>query len=312
MSVATCQAGKGAGGRSHFPRLGRGSGQAVKLGGMAISQSVSLALQQEGYRPQIGENGDMTFQYFGQSGTFRTRLVGSVILGKLECQLPRPEPEAASIQHFQESRPLCRLSGRGGQAVLSVETLLVEQEIGAQVRSLLQLLDQYSADFVWRAGEPRPLAGQHTEVAVPPPSVLPVEAQPPTAPFASVEEVQEPEPLEDSPTQVMACTATTVCDAPAGWEEAWSLLSARFHPLAAALARQGAPAPAEVQMDMLQGQQVRGTAIMLWGTPPEAVVVCEQGQPIPAGYQGATWYQHQTAEQVAAETLAYLKLARLV
>lgn len=110
----------------------------------------------------------------------------------------------------------------------------------------------------------------------------------------------------------MASTSTVTSEAPAGWEEVWSLLSPRFHPLAAALARQGVPVPAEVQMDMLQGHQVRGTAIMLWGTPPEAVVVCEQGQPMPAGYQGATWYQHQTAEQVAAETLAYLKLARLV
>lgn len=266
---------------------------------MSIVQRVHEALQQEGYRPQQAEDGSLTFGYFGQQGRFRTHSVGEVVLAELECTLPRPEPEASAAQWFLASRPLCRLGGHEGHALLKLETMLMEHEVSMQVRLLLRLLDQYSADFVWNQTDMVAESGQGRGEAVQTPTPSGMEptmiAQQPGEP--------DPVPVSVSPTGLAA--------APAGWEDAWGLLNARYHPLALALARLGVPAPREVQMDMVQGQQVKGTAILLWGAPPEAVVVCEQGQLIPAGYQGATWYQHQTVEQVAAETLAYLKLARL-
>lgn len=69
---------------------------------------------------------------------------------------------------------------------MSVETLLVEQEIGAQVRSLVQLLEQYSADFVWGERAVSLLTRQQPEVTASAPSVPLLEAQPSATPFAPV------------------------------------------------------------------------------------------------------------------------------
>lgn len=284
---------------------------------MSIVQAAYAALQQEGYRPRIGEDGALVFSYYGQAATFRARPVGAIILGELNCVLPRPEPDTFGLQAFQHDRPLCRLSGQAGQAMLTLETMLIEQEVGLQIRSLLRLLDQYSADYVWGTSSQgvsaemavKEIAGSATEAPTQPDMNSSQENELVMRDDAAVPAHRGPSAAAQASALVPARSDTP--DIPAGWEQVWPLLNPRFHPLASALAGLGAPPPREVQMDMVQGQQVRGTAIMLWGTPPEAVVVCEQGQIIPSGYQGGTWYKHQTAEQVAQETLAYLKLARL-
>lgn len=299
---------------------------------MSVIQKIYAALQQEGYRPLIGDDGSLIFRYFGQPGAFRSRSLGQVMLAELECNLPCPELENATKQIFLASHPLCRLSGRGGQALLTLETMLIEQEAALQLRSLLRLLDQYSADLFWnRAGaavvseaghqtaapteRPEP---EHEQPRQEQPAYEPPKQQQSTEQFSTPRGAVQPESqatshlegrqLEGTPPPVREEPVGE--EMPAGWEQIWPLLNSRYHALGRALAQRGVPAPQEVQMDMLQGQQVRGSAIMMWGTPPDAVVICEQGQVIPAGYQGGTWYKHQTAEQVAEETLAHLRAAR--
>ncbi len=134
-----------------------------------------------------------------------------------------------------------------------------------------------------------------------------------------------PPPAEDAPVDASPVTPATpptppltdaqqdTPDAPAGatvtsgWDATIEILNERFHPLARAMAALELPVPDEVHMDMLQGHQVRGTAIMMWGSLPGAVVVCEPGQNPPQGYQGNIWLRHQTPQQVALETQAFLR-----
>ena len=270
---------------------------------MSTIQAVYAALQQEGYQPRIGEGGILTFKYYGQEGRFRAKQVGPVSIGELECRVPRPVPTPDQARAFMDAHPLSRLSGQEGQALLSLETLLGERDIAGHVRQMLALLDQYAADLVFARPatglpeEERPAVAELGKgvpvLGGPAPATLP-HAEPPVSPSFT----PPAEPQDALPAQP-----------PRDWEELWLLMSARYHPLARALAAQGVPAPDEVQMDMMQGQQVRGTAIMMWGAPPNAVVVCEPGQPVPQGYQGSTWLKHLTVEQVAQETRAHLQAA---
>ena len=108
-------------------------------------------------------------------------------------------------------------------------------------------------------------------------------------------------------TQTQTQDAPPAAAGPPGWDATLAILNERFHPLARAMHALQLPVPDEVHMDMLQGRQVRGTAIMMWGSPPDAVVVCEPGQVLPRGYQGNTWLRHQTTDQVALETQAFLR-----
>ncbi|WP_216328004.1 hypothetical protein [Deinococcus aestuarii] len=268
---------------------------------MFTTESVCAALRQEGYLPGPAEGGALTFRYYGQDGQFRVKRVGGVSIGELECRLPRPAPTPALTQSFETAHPLSRLSGVDGQAVLTLETLLTEHDVPGQVRLMLRLLDAYAADVVfggWTA-EPQVETPRSQEPLAPSPVVEPAQVgAPPVAAGASPEEVGPPAQTTGEPAQI-----------PTGWEALWPLMSARYHPLARALADLQVPAPDEVQMDMMQGRQVRGTAIMMWGAPPNAVVVCEPGQPVPQGYQGSTWLKHLTVERVAQETRAHLQAA---
>lgn len=305
---------------------------------MSILQSVYASLQQEGYRPQLGDDSRLWFKYYGQSATFRTRLLGTVLLAELECVLPCAVPDDASMQAFLTGHPLCRLSVREHRLVLTLETMLIERELASQLRSLMRLLDQYSADLVWNQDSGPAQRPEHAEHE---PQPITVEQSAPTAPAvdepaqaaashddgpgantrtSSVPPLDpadtaspEGRPRQDGTSSAESRPGPAPADpdrVPHGWEEVWPLLNSRYHALGRALYQLGAPVPHEVHMDMLQGHQVRGSAIMMWGSPPDAVVLCEQGQVIPAGYQGGTWYKHQTAEQVAEETVAYLRAAR--
>lgn len=276
---------------------------------MSTVQAVYSVLQQAGYRPLIGEGpeGAVVFRYFGQRAVFTSREVGLVTIAELECTIPRPAPTAEAAQEFMQTHPLSRLSGRGGVMLLTLESLLPGSEPGPHVLSLLQLLDTYAADAAFGVGGHQAAEAELVPaVAAPEPvealaAVTPLDVQP------APEPLQERQPAPEAP--VPADTAPAA-ELPAEWQATRRLMHERFHPLVEALAELGAPVPDEVQMDMMQGQQVRGTAIMMWGTPPGAVVVCEQGQVIPDGYRGGTWSKYQTAQQIAAETLAHLQSVR--
>lgn len=290
---------------------------------MSTIQSVYAALQQEGYRPLIGEEG-IHFKYYGQQATFKCRTVGPVTVAELDCLLPRPAPAAAQAQAFGAEHPLSRLSGRGGQALLTLETMLTSGQISVQLAQLLQLLDQYTADVVFGTAQaqvslPETLSNRPSEPPLPHKAD---EAAPETAPALTPPETQSANTPQVAASQefsssfgpqgeLSAQSVAHPAELSPPWQATLRLMHERFHPLARALAALGAPVPDEVQMDMMQGHQVKGTAIMMWGSPPSAVVVCEQGQMIPSGYQGGTWFKHQTPEQIAQETLAHLRAARL-
>jgi hypothetical protein len=279
----------------------RGGVSSASLKCMSIVELVHATLKQEGYQPKIGEGGTLSFRYFGQDASFRARPVGPVTIGELQCALPRPVPSAEQVQLFSSGHPLARLAAREGQLSLTIETMIGGPEAGGQFRALLQLLDQYAASAVFGVvgtGAQSPARLEQEGVAVPEPT--PVTVPTPPAP--------DPAPVSpaDSSTGARSSASPGI---PEGWDEVWALMNTRYHPLARALAALGVPAPGEVHMDMLQGHQVRGTALMMWGAPPQAVVVCEPGQMVPQGYQGSTWLRHLTVEQVAQETQAHLRAA---
>ncbi|MFC3860727.1 hypothetical protein ACFOPQ_08120 [Deinococcus antarcticus] len=280
---------------------------------MSTIQDVYSTLQQEGYKPLIGEEGLLTFKYYGQRATFRSRNMGPVTVAELDCPLPRPAPSAEQAQQFALTHPLARLSGQDGQALLTLETMLTTRESSVQLLSLLQLLDQYAADVVFNSGPVTSAAplqpSREEEVLQHVAAVHPDQSREQPEMKVGDAAAKVAGDGSDAPPAVPSTAGDPVL--PPAWAQAQGLMHERFHPLAHALARLGAPAPDEVQMDMMQGQQVKGTAIMMWGKPPGAVVVCEPGQPIPSGYQGSMWLKHLTPEQIAQETLAHLKVARL-
>ena len=267
---------------------------------MPIPASVLAVLQEDGYRPQGGPGGVISFRYYGQAASTRIRPLGSAAIVELECPLPRPAPAADVAEAFAQRNPLAGVSGQGGQALLRITTMVSEGDTAAQVRTLLSLLDTYAADFVFSGeGLPEWTEPEVKEEGVPSAPPAPEASPPVPAP--------QPAPVPVPAPPVTPPPAPLNSDIPAGWEGIWTLLSDRFHPLARALAALKVPVPDEVQMDMMQGRQVRGTAIMMWGSPPDAVVVCEQGQHVPEGYRGGMWLRHQTVDQVALETRAYLQ-----
>ncbi|MPY67731.1 hypothetical protein F8S09_13750 [Deinococcus sp. SDU3-2] len=278
---------------------------------MSIVETVYATLQEEGYRPRIGEEGVLSFRYYGQDGHFSARQLGSVAIGELECRLPRPAPLPAEAQQFGLTHPLAQLGERGGQVVLRVTTMMTDRDAAGQTRALLQLLDRYVADVVFQGPSPTQVdlpadastSAVHEPEATPPVAVSPALPSPPPPvgePALSTQETgTAPAPAAQS-------------GVPAGWEEFWPLMHERHQPLVRQLARLGVPPPNDMQVDMLQQGQVKGTAIMMWGTAPNAVVICEPGQLVPAGYLGGTWLRHFTVEQVAASIHHNLKKVGLL
>ncbi|WP_221091406.1 hypothetical protein [Deinococcus aquaedulcis] len=282
---------------------------------MSILQAAHATLQQEGYRPGAPQADALTFRYYGQPARIRVRPLGpGTGLCEVECRLPRPAPAAEHIQAFSAAHPLSRLDAQGDQASLVIATMVTERDAGHQLQALLTLLDQYAADavFVPWAGAPEAErdAARESGQSAPEPQVTPAEPAGPISPPP----IPAPEAVS-SPEQATPASGTSsgapagLPAAPAGWDELWGLMNPRFYPLAQALAALGVPVPDDVHVDMMQGHQVRGAAIMMWGQPPSAVVVCEPGQPVPNGYQGSTWYKHLTVERVAQETRAHLQAA---
>lgn len=274
---------------------------------MPIVSTVLAILQQEGYRPHSGAASATTFRYYGQPAAVRVQPLGSGAIVELECTLPRPAPEPGAVSAFEQRHALARIGSVNGQAQLRVHTMLSEADAATQFQMLLHLLDTYAAAYVFSSPDlPEWVEPERPEPASPEP------AQPePTPPPAGPNEAApapESEPAPSAPAaSASAGPPPAPPEIPAGWEDVWGLLHGRFHPLARALAALKLPVPDEVQMDMMHGRQVKGTAIMMWGAPPDAVVVCEQGQTVPHGYRGGTWLRHQTVEQVAQETRAYLQ-----
>lgn len=304
---------------------------------MPILESVLAALQQEGYRPvRETEPGaaqqTAAFRYYGQPAVVRVRPLGAAAIAGLECALPRPARPAADAEVFAAQHPLARLSNQDGQARLHIESILSGTDTGGQFLALLHLLDTYAADVVFGDGQapgaavPAQAPTAEAVIAGPastplanaftPPAALDSAAPARPADVPAQQNVGRP----DAATSVAGTadagpqdTRTQTQDAPpaaAGtptWDATLAILNERFHPLARAMQALQLPVPDEVHMDMLQGRQVRGTAIMMWGSPPDAVVVCEPGQVLPRGYQGNTWLRHQTTGQVALETQTFLK-----
>lgn len=267
---------------------------------MSILEAAHATLLQEGYRPGPLQGSELPFRYYGQDAWIRIRPLGpGTVLGELECRLPRPAPTAAQVDAFGAAHPLSRLSAHGDQARLQLESLVTVYDAPGQFQALLALLDRYAADAVFQTGSP----GLTREE----PAVV-VETEPRPAPPQVQEQVKVPVVTPPASSSTGPATEQDPA-APDGWEDVWGMLSPRFHPLAQALAALRVPVPDEVHMDMMQGRQVRGTAIMMWGEAPGAVVVCEPGQLVPAGYQGSTWFKHLTVERVAEETRAHLQAA---
>lgn len=271
---------------------------------MPIASTALDILQQEGYRPQSGPGDMLTFRYYGQAAAVRVQPLGSGAIVELECTLPRPAPAPGDAAAFEQRHALARIGSVQGQAQLRVQTMLSAADAAAQFQMLLHLLDTYAAAYVF-TDLPEWAGPESAEPALAT-SVGDVEGAPQV-------QVMEAPPLQPEVTprlqaqEAPQSAAPSSADAPVGWENVWGLLNGRFHPLARALAALQVPVPDEVQMDMMHGRQVKGTAIMMWGSPPDAVVVCEQGQTVPYGYRGGTWLRHQTVEQVAQETRAYLQ-----
>lgn len=258
-------------------------------------------LLQEGYRPGPLQGQTLSFRYYGQSAQLRIQPLGpGAALGEVECLLPHPAPSSAQMLAFSATHPLSRLGAQDGRAALLLSTMLTEGDAGRQVQALLGLLDQYAADAAFGEGAAGP--------ADPPePSGSAVGAEPASTPTRAAGSVPEGRSAPERGSESAPSDPSPA--PPHGWQELWELMNPRFHPLAHALAALGVPAPDDVHVDMVQGHQVHGAAIMMWGLPPGAVVVCEPGQPVPGGYQGSTWYKHLTVERVAQETRAHLQAA---
>ena len=299
---------------THFPEAGR----RATVGGVSIIEAVYSVLKQEGYLPRIGEGGRLHFRYFGQECALHSRTVGEQTIAELECQLPRPVPAPRAAQQFGERHPLARLGEKNGRAALYLTSLIGRQDAGSQAVLLLRLLDQYTVDLMF--GEDDPILPttvlEVTHVQPTPPVTALVEtgesaAQPARPGVLELPPQRPAEATVDRPAadQLGSSAATVTATvpqapasgpAPAGWQDFWELMNERYHPLALALARLGVPVPSDVQVDMLQGRQVKGTAIMLWEAEPQSVVICEPGQVVPEGYVGGTWLRHFTVDQVAA------------
>jgi hypothetical protein len=275
---------------------------------MSTVEMLRTVLQEQGYRPGPAEDSAITFRYYGQTCSLRLQPSGTQLIAELECPLPRPAPSMQSAQQFSRQHPLARLGEQHGQTVLWLSSLLSELDVAPQTATMLDLLDTYSAAVMF--GE-RPVEPQvpAPELRAPPVAPLPVHSQEPEvvaellAP--ALPALASPIPAPSSPVTVVPVEPApppVAADeqAPAGWEDFWELMNERYHPLARALARLGAPVPSDVQVDMLQGRQVKGTAIMLWESTPQSVVICEPGQVVPEGYIGGTWLRHYTVDQVAA------------
>lgn len=256
---------------------------------MFIVNAIHAVLQQDGYQARVGDGGTLSFRYYGQEASFLVHQIGAFSVGEVACQLPRALPAPAQLGAFLAARPLARCSEQDGRVRLSLQSLLSEQGVAEQVRQMLGLFDQYVGDLVVGTFQAAPASA----------TPLP----PPTASGTGMETLA----FQAAPAPTRPPSEATAL--PAGWADFMSLMHENYRPLARALAALNVPAPDEVQMDMLQGQQVKGTAVMMWGAPPNAVVVCEPGQPVPPGYQGSTWLKHLTVEQVAQETRAHLQAA---
>lgn len=280
---------------------------------MSLLEVAHGTLLQEGYRPGAIQGETLNFRYYGQRAQLRVRPLGpGAALGEVECRLPRPAPSRDQMLAFSAAHPLSRLGAQEDQAALLLSTMLTEGDAGRQVQALLALLDQYVAAAVFAPSYGAALTAP--EAAARPPVSSEVET-----PGAALPDVTAPpqdhaaQPTQEPVTPALddrtAAPASAEPGAPHGWQDLWDLMNPRFHPLAQALAALGVPAPDDVHVDMVQGHQVRGAALMMWGQPPGAVVVCEPGQPVPSGYQGSTWYKHLTVERVAQETRAHLQAA---
>jgi len=258
---------------------------------MSILDTLYAALQQEGYLPRRTDGEMLSFKYYGQDCMLQLRPVDTqVTIAELSCSLPRPPLGTEAAQTFNLTHPLARLGERDGQAALFLASLL---DSPAQARGLLKLMERYAADVVFGERQVEPVA----VVAVPPAVQADPEPAELSAPAGTLAAPQVP---ERPPTAPLA-------GVPAGWQAFWPLMNERYYPLAQELVRLGVPVPTDVQVDMMQGQQVKGTAIMMWGEAPRAVVICEPGQMIPEGYLGGTWLSHFTVQQVAASIQHNLK-----
>jgi hypothetical protein len=274
---------------------------------------VYATLQQDGYQPQIGEHGLLHFRYYGQQGTLGARSVGQHLLAELSCTLPIHAPDQVASLKFAADHPLASLSTEGERTLIRLTSLLSEQGVAGQTRALLALLEEYAADAVWTSWKTAPGAPLMTE---PTRNDQPVLSTPssvpamPAAPPVQSAEVAAPEatPAPSVPPVPAASPLPPALDAgPDGWGDFWRIMNARFRPLAWALANQGVRPPDDMHADMLQGQIVRGTAVLIWGAAPRAVVVCEAGQRVPDGYHGVTLLPELSPGEVATSVEGALK-----
>jgi len=279
---------------------------------MSIVEMLRTVLQEQGYRPGPVGDDTVTFNYYGQPCALRLQSFGSQVIAELQCPLPRTAPTLQAAQQFSRQHPLARLGEQHGQTVLWLSSLLSERDVAPQTAIMMNLLDTYSAAVMFGA-QPAEAQTLQTELQAiqtaqqaAPTAPLPVHRGTPATgavPLVPDSAVLAPPPPvpPSAPVEPVAPTPpSSVGTVPAGWEEFWELMNERYHPLALALARLGVPVPSDVQVDLLQGRQVKGTAIMLWESTPQSVVICEPGQMIPEGYAGGTWLKHFNVDQVAA------------